>query len=101
MSASSYPRIPGRRRVGQAGQARLRLRIVLVQGPAHRQRPGAGQAVQPAASRLIAAGKVEPSFIVSHELPLDRAPEAYEHFDKRDDGWTKVVLHPDAAGTGV
>ena len=43
---------------------------------------------------LIAAGKAEPSFIVSHELPLDRAPEAYEHFDKRDDGWTKVVLKP-------
>ena len=29
-----------------------------------------------------------------HELPLDQAPEAYEHFDSRDDGWTKVVLHP-------
>ena len=40
------------------------------------------------------SGKAEPSFIVSHELPLDQAPEAYEHFDNRDDGWTKVVLHP-------
>jgi glutathione-independent formaldehyde dehydrogenase len=50
---------------------------------------------------LIAAGKAEPSFIVSHELPLDRAPEAYEHFDKRDDGWTKVVLHPGMAGAGA
>src|SRR5687768_2460691 len=47
---------------------------------------------------LIAAGKAEPSFIVSHELPLDEAPKAYEHFDKRDDGWTKVVLHPAMAG---
>jgi threonine dehydrogenase-like Zn-dependent dehydrogenase len=36
-----------------------------------------------------------------HELPLDRAPEAYEHFDKRDDGWTKVVLHPAMAGAGT
>jgi glutathione-independent formaldehyde dehydrogenase len=50
---------------------------------------------------LIAAGKAEPSFIVSHELPLDRAPEAYEHFDRRDDGWTKVVLHPAMAGAGA
>ena len=50
---------------------------------------------------LIAAGKAEPSFIVSHELPLDRAPEAYEHFDKRDDGWTKVVLHPATVGAGA
>src|SRR4051812_22345530 len=47
---------------------------------------------------LIAGGKAEPSFIVSHELPLDQAPEAYEHFDKRDEGWTKVVLHPTTAG---
>ena len=23
-----------------------------------------------------------------------RAPDAYEHFDNRDDGWTKVVLKP-------
>jgi glutathione-independent formaldehyde dehydrogenase len=46
---------------------------------------------------LIAAGRATPSWIVSHELPLDRAPEGYEHFDNRDDGWTKVVLHPEMA----
>jgi glutathione-independent formaldehyde dehydrogenase len=49
---------------------------------------------------LIAGGKAEPSFIVSHELPLSQAPEAYEHFDKRDEGWTKVVLHPTMAESG-
>ena len=38
---------------------------------------------------------------MSHELPLERAPEAYEHFDKRDDGWTKVVLHPAMSGAGA
>jgi glutathione-independent formaldehyde dehydrogenase len=43
---------------------------------------------------LVAGGKAKPSFVVSHELPLDQAPEGYEHFDRRDDGWTKVVLHP-------
>jgi glutathione-independent formaldehyde dehydrogenase len=43
---------------------------------------------------LIAAGKAEPSFLVSHELPLAEAPGAYKHFDDRDDGWTKVVLKP-------
>lgn len=41
-----------------------------------------------------------PSWIVSHELSLDEAPDAYEHFDNRDDGWTKVVLHPDGALVG-
>ena len=43
---------------------------------------------------LVAGGKAQPSFIVSHELPLDRAPEAYRNFDSRENGWTKVVLHP-------
>jgi threonine dehydrogenase-like Zn-dependent dehydrogenase len=26
----------------------------------------------------------------------NQAPEAYKHFDQRDDGWTKVVLRPAA-----
>lgn len=46
---------------------------------------------------LIAAGKAKPSFMVSHELPLEDAPDAYKHFDDRDKGWTKVVLKPGAA----
>ena len=46
---------------------------------------------------LIASGRATPSWIVSHELPLDQAPEAYAHFDARDHGWTKVVLHPESA----
>ena len=45
-------------------------------------------------SRLIEHDKVKPSWIVSHELPLAEAPKAYENFDKRKDGWTKVVLKP-------
>ena len=43
---------------------------------------------------LVAGGKATPSFIVSHELPLTQGPDAYAHFDARDDGWTKVVLKP-------
>ena len=43
---------------------------------------------------LIYAGKAKPSCIVSHELSLDQGPEAYENFDKRKPGWTKVVLKP-------
>jgi threonine dehydrogenase-like Zn-dependent dehydrogenase len=31
---------------------------------------------------------------VSHNLPLEQAPDAYKHFDAREDGWTKVVLNP-------
>ena len=63
-------------------------------------RLGCGQTPVKAYSRrlcaLIATGKARPSFLVSHELPLDKAPDAYKHFDCRDDGWTKVVLKPAA-----
>lgn len=45
---------------------------------------------------LIVAGRATPSFIVSHEIGLDAAPDAYDKFDKRVDGYTKVLLHPAA-----
>ena len=41
---------------------------------------------------LIAADKVKPSRIISHELPLEQAPDGYKNFDERQAGWTKVVL---------
>ena len=44
--------------------------------------------------RLINEGKAQPSFIVSHRLPLAQAPDAYARFDRRENGWTKVVLLP-------
>ena len=43
---------------------------------------------------LIIAGRAKPSFVVSHELPLNDGPMAYEKFDKRIDGYTKVILKP-------
>ena len=43
---------------------------------------------------LIVAGRARPSLIVSNELPLDAAPDAYEKFDRRVEGYTKVLLHP-------
>ncbi len=43
---------------------------------------------------LIHRGKAKPSFIVSHELPLSEAADAYRRFDHRDPGWTKVILKP-------
>lgn len=45
---------------------------------------------------LIIRGRAHPGAIVSHELSLDEAPRAFDQFDKRVDGWTKVVLHPAA-----
>jgi glutathione-independent formaldehyde dehydrogenase len=64
------------------------------------QRMGTGQCPVKRYNRelrdLIVAGRARPSFIVSHELPLEEAPSGYEHFDKREAGWTKVLLHPSA-----
>ncbi|BCL15312.1 alcohol dehydrogenase [Micromonospora sagamiensis] len=45
---------------------------------------------------LIIAGRARPSFVVSKELPLDAAPEAYQRFDRREAGYSKVVLKPAA-----
>jgi threonine dehydrogenase-like Zn-dependent dehydrogenase len=59
---------------------------------------GTGQANVKAYNRylrdLIHAGRATPSWVISHELNLDEAPDAYKHFDCRENGWTKVVLHP-------
>lgn len=43
---------------------------------------------------LIISGRAKPSFVVSHNISLDEAPNAYEKFDKRVEGYTKVLLHP-------
>jgi len=43
---------------------------------------------------LILTGAARPSFIVSHEVPLLDAVEAYDKFDRRVDGYTKVLLKP-------
>ncbi|KAI9900999.1 hypothetical protein N3K66_005261 [Trichothecium roseum] len=46
---------------------------------------------------LIISGRAKPSFVVSHEITLDDAVVAYEKFDKREDGYTKVIIHPNGA----
>jgi threonine dehydrogenase-like Zn-dependent dehydrogenase len=67
------------------------------------QKMGTGQANVKAYNRklrdLIAVGKAKPSVIISHELPLSKAPDAYKNFDNRTNGWTKVVLKPFAEGS--
>ncbi|KAL7788412.1 hypothetical protein V8C43DRAFT_323667 [Trichoderma afarasin] len=43
---------------------------------------------------MIIAGKAKPSFVISHEISLGDAEVAYEKFDKREGGYTKVIIHP-------
>ncbi|WP_434742594.1 glutathione-independent formaldehyde dehydrogenase [Micromonospora sp. SH-82] len=63
-------------------------------------RMGSGQANVKAYNEflrnLIVAGRAKPGFVVSKELPLESAPEAYERFDRREAGYSKVVLRPAA-----
>jgi threonine dehydrogenase-like Zn-dependent dehydrogenase len=42
----------------------------------------------------IQNGEIDPSFIVTHRLPLDEAPRGYELFKQKQDGCLKVVLEP-------
>lgn len=42
----------------------------------------------------IENGEIDPSFVITHEVPLAEAPEAYRKFEKKDDGCIKVVLRP-------
>jgi threonine dehydrogenase-like Zn-dependent dehydrogenase len=44
----------------------------------------------------IVSGRIDPSFIVTHRAPIDRAPEMYETFAEHRDGCIKVVLDPAA-----
>jgi glutathione-independent formaldehyde dehydrogenase len=46
---------------------------------------------------MIIAGRATPSFVVSHQLPLEQAPAAYQKFDQRVEGYTKVILKPERA----
>jgi glutathione-independent formaldehyde dehydrogenase len=62
------------------------------------QTMGTGQANAKAYNRqlrdLIIADKIQPSFLVSHEMSLDDAVDGYARFDARENGYTKIVLHP-------
>ena len=42
----------------------------------------------------IENGEIDPSFVITHRIPLEGAPEAYEKFRKKTDGCIKVVIKP-------
>ncbi|MFC5730238.1 MULTISPECIES: zinc-dependent alcohol dehydrogenase [Nocardioides] len=42
----------------------------------------------------IRAGEIDPSYIISHRLPLEEAPHGYDIFKNKLDDCTKVVLKP-------
>jgi threonine dehydrogenase-like Zn-dependent dehydrogenase len=62
--------------------------LTIRQGQCHVQRY-----LRPLLAR-IQAGEIDPSFVISHTLPLEQAPHGYEIFKNKDDECTKVVLKP-------
>lgn len=44
--------------------------------------------------KLVEAGKIDPSFIITHRLKLEEAPEAYKTFRDKKDNCIKVVMTP-------
>lgn len=44
--------------------------------------------------KKVEEGAIDPSFIITHRMKLDDAPEAYKKFRNKEDGCVKVVLTP-------
>lgn len=42
----------------------------------------------------VESGEIDPSFVITHRLQLDDAPQAYKNFRDKKDGCIKVVLTP-------
>lgn len=42
----------------------------------------------------IQTGEIDPSFVITHRIPLKDAPAAYKTFRDKRDGCIKVVLKP-------
>ncbi len=43
---------------------------------------------------MIEAGKIDPSFVITHTVPLDQAADMYPIFQQKQDNCIKVVLKP-------
>jgi threonine dehydrogenase-like Zn-dependent dehydrogenase len=42
----------------------------------------------------IEKGEIDPSFVVTHRMRLEDAPEGYSMFHNKEDGCIKVVMKP-------
>jgi threonine dehydrogenase-like Zn-dependent dehydrogenase len=49
----------------------------------------------------VEKGEIDPSFVISHRVPIDEAPAMYKKFRDKEDNCTKVVLDPWANATAA
>lgn len=52
------------------------------------------QKYMPMLLEKIENGEIDPSFIITHVMPLDVAPDGYEMFKNKEDACIKIVLKP-------
>jgi threonine dehydrogenase-like Zn-dependent dehydrogenase len=67
--------------------------LTLKTGQTHMQR------YMPICFQRIENGDIDPSFIITHTVPLEDAPAMYETFKQKQDGCIKVVLRPGMSQT--
>jgi len=48
----------------------------------------------PQLMKRIQEGEIDPSFVITHQAPLEQGPELYKTFRNKEDGCIKVVLRP-------
>jgi threonine dehydrogenase-like Zn-dependent dehydrogenase len=49
--------------------------------------------LKPLTQRILKK-EIDPSFVITHKIPLEQAADAYDIFHKKKDGCIKVVLKP-------
>ena len=52
------------------------------------------QRYMPLLLERIQKGEIDPSFVITHRVPLEQGPEMYKTFNARADGCIKVVMKP-------
>ncbi|CAM6115725.1 unnamed protein product [Calypogeia fissa] len=45
--------------------------------------------------KMVLDGVLQPEMVITHQPPLDKAPQMYKIFNEKSDGCIKVVMHPE------
>jgi len=53
-----------------------------------------GQRYMPEMMEAVQAGKLDPSFLITHRMSLEEGPRGYEMFKKKEDGCLRAVFTP-------
>ena len=96
-AARGDPVLPQRRdRVGDRRLRRVHRQVPDGRGGEPRRSRSSGQChvqrYMQAAARAHRNGEIDPSFVITHRLPLDEAPEGFDMFLNKQDNCEKVVL---------